>query len=145
MTKIQKFRSLLLIALILLVGYLLADMSGIIGYANDVINERNGWVKAGGGYHKIITKYEWTYNYSILLDPQDQSKDFKMLKGAILKEAVDRMEYITSDVIVMEQGMDQDDLKDDLKLIAHYMGGNTVIIDAEFLRGYTETKSWSIF
>ena len=111
----------------------------MVEYLNDIIHERNGWVKnSSGGYvkHQIITKE--TYYYSILKDPEAK-ENFQIYRGAMKKTAVDRMAYIMDHTIVRQKGESDQEFEGRLKLICHYKGGNTVIIN-----GRVQTSSVKI-
>ena len=138
----KKLRALTLLVLMGLVVFFVCDQVGIVDYFNDVVNERNGWVKSSNGeYVKHITSVEWTYHYSILKDPKAK-KDFQVYVGTMKKSAVDRMTHIIDDTVIMEDGESYDDLKDRLKLNCHYMNGNTVIINGESMSASVKTKRW---
>jgi uncharacterized membrane protein len=132
----------LFLFLILLVSYIAIDHSGIIQYFNDVVHEQNGWVKnSAAGYIKHQLNTEVTYHYSILKDPEAKEA-FQVFQGVMKKEAVDRMVYITDSTIVSENNERYQDLQDRLKLICHYMNGNTIIINGKSAFTSVKVSRW---
>ena len=120
-------------------------ISGVVDSFNNMINKQNGWVKSdsGYGYIKHQLKIETTYFFTVLKDPK-ADKSFQVFQGTMKKAAVDRMTYITEDKITAQIDESRERINDRLKIICHYKGGNTVIIDSKIETITTETKGWSI-
>ncbi len=135
----MKLRPLTIVVLILLVVYVLADITGMANHFNDVVNQRNGSVKTtNGSYVKHVTIYKHYWHYSILNDPK--ATKFQLFRGAMKKSALERMTYIGDDVIRLQKDEPWDEIKDRLKLIAMNKNGNTIIINGESMQAEVQIK-----
>jgi hypothetical protein len=126
-----KIRALSLSVLLIVLAYALLDLSGLASEFNDTINQKNGWAKTatpnGVVYSKINTKIE--AHITFLTDPE--VNEFKIYRGTMKKEAVDRMTFLESKLIKTD-GSSREDLDEMIKKIGQSVKANTAIIDAVY-------------
>ena len=138
----KKLIPLLIIVMVVAGAYLCLKESGVIQEFDNAINERDGWHRIGfSRYAKFETVRRTFIMFSVLDDPGFDG--IRVLSGAIKKDAIDRMEHVTRDLIETTD-MDKKQMNDYLKSIARIHNCNTVIIDGEYASIYTEAKGFGI-
>lgn len=136
MTFIEKVRACSLMVLIVLIIGLLLDSAGFFTSV-EFDNSKTGW---------SIIKTEKVHftevSFSVLKDPE--VKDFRIMEGTIKKSALDRMKHIFDDVVRIKGQKSDQQIREDLKFIAKYKGGNTVLINWLNKKTRIESKSYGL-
>lgn len=142
----KKVKVLLIIVLMGVGVYFMADQSGLVTYFNDMVNERDGWVQTGPVTYSRQKYVEENYiAYSILNDPQFKG-EFQMFRGPLKKHVLDRMDHKLDHVYRYKTDeKTPEGIEEDLKYICRHMYGNTVILNMEGVSLSVESESFSLF
>ena len=142
MKKLQVICGILVMAVFV---YCVADLSGLVDYFNDAVNERNGWVEVtpnGYARTKVVSHYYW--DISIMNDPKFKTFSLYVANDTLKKEALDRMAHIEDLTVQFKTGESESQFGERLKFMAKYKGANTVIVNGTRMTQSIKTESFAL-
>lgn len=117
--------------------YIGVKESGFVQEFNNAIHCQDGWKKEDNGWSKTKIITEHYVSYSLLKDPE--TENVRVLRGAIKKKALDRMNLVYTGFLKLEK---KNEMEKKLKKIAKKKNCTIVAINNTSTLTKTETKAF---